>query len=179
MLCGETFPGFTVVENETGVVDELESDDNDLFDTVGSVTGGVVTTTIFDPVEKGFNWLVYVIRGAEDSVIFLQICGGDVGGRGVQLVQDGTGGGDSVSDVLVSEGADEHFINSREKHLSERLVSAIVLIEESRGGVKVGYGVNGFLLIELRCILFLQDIGGVEFSTVSGDFRFVSFVVSC
>ena len=47
------------------------------------------------------------------------------------------------------------------------------------GGSKVGYGVDGFLLIELRCILFLQEIGGVEFSTGGGALRFAPFVVSC
>ena len=83
-----------------------------------------------------FFWLAYIIRGAEDSVIFLQICGGDVGGRGVKLVQDGTGVGEDLSNVLVSEGADEHFVNSIQKNLTESLVSAIVLIEECGGGVK-------------------------------------------
>ena len=78
-LCGETFPGFAVVEKKTGLVDELESDANDLFEAVGSVTGGNIVAAIIDPVEKGFNWLVYIIRGAEDSVIFRQIRGGDVG----------------------------------------------------------------------------------------------------
>ena len=29
------------------------------------------------------------------------------------------------------------------------------------GGGKVGYGVDGFLLIELSCVFFLQEIGGV------------------
>ena len=43
----------------------------DLFESVGSVTGDDVITAVFDPVEKGFNWLVYVIRGAEDSVVSL------------------------------------------------------------------------------------------------------------
>ena len=52
------------------------------------------------------------------------------------MIQDGAGGGEAISDILVSEGADEHFINSREIHFSESLVGAIVLIEECRGGVK-------------------------------------------
>ena len=52
------------------------------------------------------------------------------------MVQDGTGGGEAKSDVLVSEGADKYFVNSREKNLSESLVSAIILIEECGGGVK-------------------------------------------
>ena len=52
------------------------------------------------------------------------------------MVQDSTGGCEAVSDTLVSERADEHFFNSREKNLSESLVGAIVLVEECRGGVK-------------------------------------------
>ena len=48
----------------------------------------------------------------------------------------------------MSEGADEHFVYSREKNLSESLVGAIVLVEECRGGVesiaKFGYlGASG------------------------------------
>ena len=83
MLCGETFPGFAVVDKDTGLVDKLESDANDLFEDVVNVTGGGVVTAIFDPVKKGFNRLVYIIRGAEDSVVFLQIRGEDVGVGGV------------------------------------------------------------------------------------------------
>ena len=52
------------------------------------------------------------------------------------MVQDSTGGCEAVSDVLVSEGADEHLVYIREKNLSESLVGAIVLVEECRGGVK-------------------------------------------
>ena len=47
------------------------------------------------------------------------------------------------------------------------------------GGGKVGYGVYGFLLIELHCVFFLQDIGGVEFSAGGGALRFSTFVVRC
>ena len=71
LLCRETFPGFAVIDEETSLIDDLEGDSNDLFEDVGSVTSGGVVTTIFDPVEKGFNWLVYIIRDAEDSVVFL------------------------------------------------------------------------------------------------------------
>ena len=46
------------------------------------------------------------------------------------------GGGEAVSDVLVLEVADEHFVNNREKNLSESLVGTIVLVEECGGGVK-------------------------------------------
>ena len=54
-----------------------------MFEAVGSVTDGGVVTAIFDPVKKGFNRLVYVIRGAEDSVVLLYIRGGYVGVGGV------------------------------------------------------------------------------------------------
>ena len=83
LLCKEKFPGFAVVYKETGLLDDLESDAYDLFGAVGSVTGGGIITAVFDPVEKGFNWLVFVIRGAEDSVVFLYIRGGDVGISGI------------------------------------------------------------------------------------------------
>ena len=53
------------------------------------------------------------------------------------MIQYGTGGDEAVSDVLVLEGVDEHFINSREKNLSESLVGAIVLVEECGGGVEI------------------------------------------
>ena len=41
------------------------------FEAVGSFAGGGVISTVFDPVEEGFNWLIAVIRGVEDSVVFL------------------------------------------------------------------------------------------------------------
>ena len=110
---------------------------DDLFEAVWSVTGDGVVTAIFDPVEKGFNWLVYIIQGAEDSVVFLQIRGGDVGVGGVQVIQDSKCGVNAVSNFLVLEGADEHFVNSSDKNMLESLVGAIVLIEECRGGVKI------------------------------------------
>ena len=46
------------------------------------------------------------------------------------------GGCEAVSDVLVSEGADEHFVYSKEKNLLESLVGAIILAEECGGGVE-------------------------------------------
>ena len=137
LLCRETFPGFAVIDEETGMIENLGGNANEMFKAVGSVTGGGVVTAIFDPVEKGFNRLVYIIRGAEYSVVFLQIRGGDFGVGGVQVIQDGTVGGEAVSGVFVSEGADEHFINSREKNLSESLVGEIVLVEECGGGVEI------------------------------------------
>ena len=37
----------------------------------------------------------------------------DVGAGGIQMIQDGAGGGEAVSNVLVLEGADEIIFNSR------------------------------------------------------------------
>ena len=71
LLCRQMFPGFSVVYKETSLVYDLESDADDLFEAVGIVTGGRIFTTVFDPVEKRFNWLVDAIWGAEDSVVFL------------------------------------------------------------------------------------------------------------
>ena len=55
LLCEETFPGFAVVDKENGLVDELESDANDLFEAVGIVTTSGVVNAIFNPVEKGIQ----------------------------------------------------------------------------------------------------------------------------
>ena len=129
MLCSETFPGFAVIDEEAGLINELEGDSYYVFKAVGSVSGGGVVTAIFDPVEKGFDRLVNIVRGAKNSVVFLKIRGGDVGVGGVQVIQDGAGGGEAVSDLLVSEVSDEKFVNNREKNLSESLVGAIVPVE--------------------------------------------------
>ena len=67
LLCRETFPGFSVIDEETGLIDELEGDTNDLFESVGSVTGVGVVTAIFDPVEKVFNRSFYC-RSAEEML---------------------------------------------------------------------------------------------------------------
>ena len=85
-MCGDTFPGFSVINEETGLVNELEGDAYHLFEAVGSVVGGGVVTAIFDPVEKGFNRLVNIVRGAKNSVVLLKIRGGDVGVGGVQVI---------------------------------------------------------------------------------------------
>ena len=42
-----------------------------------------------------------------------------------------------MSDVLVSEGAEEHSVYSGEKNLSKSLVGAIVLVKECGGSVKI------------------------------------------
>ena len=80
--------------------------------------------------------MVNIVRVAKNSVVLLKIRGGDIGVGGVKVIQDGAGGGEAISDVIVSEGADEHFVYSREKNLLESLVGAIVLVEECRGGVE-------------------------------------------
>ena len=115
---------------------ELEDNANNVFETVGKVTGGGVVTAISNPVEKGFNRLVYIVRVAEDSIVFLKIQGGDFGVGDVQVIHDGTGGGEAVSNVFVLEGADENFVKSGEQNLSESLVGVIVLVEECGGGVE-------------------------------------------
>ena len=71
LLCEQTFPGFAVVYKEPGLVDKLKSDTDDLFKAVGSVAGGGVIAAVFNPVKEGFNWFIDVVRGAEDSVVFL------------------------------------------------------------------------------------------------------------
>ena len=52
------------------------------------------------------------------------------------MVQDCTGGSEAVSDVLVLERADEHFVNGGKNNLSKSLVGAVVLVEECGGGVE-------------------------------------------
>ena len=52
------------------------------------------------------------------------------------MVQDSKGGCEAVSNVIVSEGADENFVYSREKNFSDSLVGAIILVEECGGGVE-------------------------------------------
>ena len=52
------------------------------------------------------------------------------------MVQDCTGGCEAVSDVLVSEIADENFVDSGKKNFSKSLVCAVILVEECGSGVK-------------------------------------------
>ena len=53
------------------------------------------------------------------------------------MIQYCTGGCEAVSDVLESERADEHFVGGGKKNFSKSLVSAVVLVEECGGGVKI------------------------------------------
>ena len=46
------------------------------------------------------------------------------------MVQDCTGDCEAVSNVLVSERADENFVGGGKKNLSKILVGAVVLVEE-------------------------------------------------
>ena len=58
-LCGEIFPEFAVVDKETGMVDKLESDANDLFEALGSVTGGGVVTGILTLLKRdSIGWFI-------------------------------------------------------------------------------------------------------------------------
>ena len=52
------------------------------------------------------------------------------------MVQDGTGRCEAVSNVLVSERADEHFVDSGKNNLSKSLVGAVVLVEQCGRVVK-------------------------------------------
>ena len=52
------------------------------------------------------------------------------------MVLDCTGCCEALSDALVSEGADEHFVDGGEKNFSKSLVSAVVLVEECGGCVE-------------------------------------------
>ena len=61
--------GFT--KGEDGLVEKLKGYTNDLFKSVWNVAGDGVISAVFDPVKEGFNWLIDVVRGAEDSVVFL------------------------------------------------------------------------------------------------------------
>ena len=38
LLCRETFPGFAVINEETGLIDELEGYSNEIFEAIGSDT---------------------------------------------------------------------------------------------------------------------------------------------
>ena len=60
LLCGKTFTGFAVFYKETGLVHKLEINADDLFEAVGSVTGGGVITAFFDPVKKrdSIGWVI-------------------------------------------------------------------------------------------------------------------------
>ena len=136
MFWSETFPNFAVIDKETSLINKLEGDANELFKAVQSVAGSGIVDTIFDLTEKGFDRLVDIVRGAKNIVVFLKIRGGDVGVGGVQVIQYGAGGDGAISDIIVSEGADEQFVNGGDKNLSESLVGAIVLVEECVGGVE-------------------------------------------
>ena len=174
LLCSDTFTGFAVIEEESGLINELEGDADYLLEVVGSVSVGSVFTSVFDPVEKGFNLLVNIVRGAKNSVVFLKIRRGDAGVGGVKMIQDGAVSGEAVSSVLVSEGADEHFANSREKNFSRIPVGAIVIVEECGGSVKSiakfsDLGASGFRQDDsFRARVDRHDEGDRQQSVVDG-----------
>ena len=67
------------------------------------------------------------------------------------MVQDGAGGCESVSNVVVLERAYENFVDGGKKNLSKSVVGAVLLVEECGGSVesipKLGdLGARGFWL---------------------------------
>ena len=52
------------------------------------------------------------------------------------MVQDGAGGCEAVSDVLVMERAYVHFIDGGQKNFSQSLLGVVVLVEECGRGVE-------------------------------------------
>ena len=52
------------------------------------------------------------------------------------MVQDGAGGCEAVSNVLVLERVYVHFVDGGQKNLSQSLVGAVVLFEECSRGVE-------------------------------------------
>ena len=63
-VCSETFPGFLVIYKETGLIHEMEGAAYYFFEAVGSVASSGIVTAIFNPVEKGFDRLVNIVRVA-------------------------------------------------------------------------------------------------------------------
>ena len=60
LLCGET--GFGVVYKEIGLVNKMESNTDDLFEAVGSVTGGsVVTASFFFTLSKRDSISLFIL----------------------------------------------------------------------------------------------------------------------
>ena len=47
LLCREIFPGFSLINEETGLLENLEGDANYLFEAVWSVAGGGLVDTIW------------------------------------------------------------------------------------------------------------------------------------
>ena len=59
LLCRETFPGFAVIDKETGLIYDLEVDANELFEAVGSVTGGDVVYAILTLSKRySIGWFI-------------------------------------------------------------------------------------------------------------------------
>ena len=80
--------------------------------------------------------MIDVVWCAKDIVVFLYIRGGDVGVGCAEVIQDCTGGCEAVSDILVSERADENFVDDGKKNLSKIIFGVVVLVEECGGGVE-------------------------------------------
>ena len=58
LLCSDAFIGFAVIEEKTGLINELEGNSDYLFEAVGTVAGGGVVTANIDPVIRdSIGWL--------------------------------------------------------------------------------------------------------------------------
>ena len=76
---------FAVVIEETGLVQVLESNFDDLVRGVWSFSGGGVVDHFFDLINKGIERLIAVIGSPESRVVFLQIRGVNVCIGGIKL----------------------------------------------------------------------------------------------
>ena len=100
-----------------------------------SVSRRSVIHQVFNLIKDIFDWLVGVVRSAEDGVIVLDISRQDIVVCSVEMIEDGTGGGGSVSHVFIMEGTDKNLINGEEENLAERFFVAIIFIEEHSSNI--------------------------------------------
>ena len=71
-LCdGPAFARLTIVEEHAGGEDELVCDGYHLCGQVGGEAGCRIIYTVFDLIEKCFDWQIWVIRGLEVGVVGL------------------------------------------------------------------------------------------------------------
>ena len=55
--------------------------------------------------------MIFIIRSTKPNVIILKAGRLNISVRGVQVIQDFLSGNITVSDVIVSQGTDKHFVN--------------------------------------------------------------------
>ena len=98
--------------------------------TVRSDASRSIIYRVFNLIAEIFDGLVGVVRSAEEGVIVLEIIRQDISVYSVEMIEDGTGGGGTVSHVFMTERTDEHINQGGEENLAEGFVSAIILVEE-------------------------------------------------